>query len=779
MWDLWQTSLLLLAFALALGAEKLYRKADDSAWRVFATPFWRLALLSTVPLLLAGLAWGFLGGIKSRVFFFSLALNWWLGGLLFTLATRRYRLQIIGLAAALAFPIAMGVSEYWYFGSQEISVAWYALGWAILVPVYWLAGRWLQERFWSTEDELDRTYGRMVLVVGGLLVMAAGLSSLINTSAATVVHLVLAAAMLMAAIMWQQPRLMWGMSLFLLSGSAAWQASLGATPPQLALPWALLSILHIIIALRVDKASPADPSPNSSRGTPNSPSETIGRGGWATPNERQKSSLPEERQRKISSNLCLPLYEASVFLAGLAILPPLFFFDHSLLAYALGNWIGVNGWLAYLGHGTDAPGLRALLAGCPRRWSRLPRPLLFHWLAALPILPWLWLNWTNGREPSASLALAYAILGWGLLGLCVRLRRMRWAYGRPWQVAAHLSNMVALGTGFVYYDQPWWASTLLLVAAFYFTAARILYQRGWLVAAGFIFLFAWLIGLEWLEVPNACLYAAAALLVLAYVVVPAWLVQRRGVRVPFVQPLYDVALLIAGLLFLPTLGATLIWWDRPEELMWIAATQVILAISFTLYSWLGNQVLWGHIAVWLAVYGAGLVVKTYGSGSGRSAALAALMALVYVLTERALHQLALTPRGPHKIPVTLIRRAWRLFRRPLLLAAWMISLGAIGAALLRNMIWLAGGVTRQIWAIIALLIITGLYALSARLFHKIRFVWFASILAFFPWTLATDLIRWYVLEWPSPAWYGPSWMVLALLGLSVGVVLALKLFACP
>ena len=164
-------------------------------------------------------------------------------------------MPIVGLVAAVAFPVAMGLSEYWYLQPLAVSVGWYALGWALLVPVYWLVGWALEQQFWRTEEKLDRIYGRQVVVVGGLLVALAAVCSFANTSAATVVHLLLALFTLLRAIMLQQARLMWLMSLFLLTGSAAWQASRGATPAELALPWALLSIVYLIVALRVDQTA--------------------------------------------------------------------------------------------------------------------------------------------------------------------------------------------------------------------------------------------------------------------------------------------------------------------------------------------------------------------------------------------------------------------------------------------------------------------------------------------------------------------------------------------
>jgi len=783
--DWWQSGLMALAFALALSAERLYRRARDSAWRVLATPFWRLALLCSVPLLLIGLALGFLGGRESRVFFFTLAVNWWLGGLLFALATRRYRLQIVGLVAALAFPVAMGLSEYLYFQPLSTPLGWYALGWALLVPVYWLAGWALEQHFWRTEDELERIYGRQVLVVGGLLVAVAAVWSFANTSAATVVHLLLALFMFLAAVLWQQSRLMWGMSLFLLTGSAAWQASRGATPAELALPWALLSIGHLIIALRVDQS--AQNKPLSALKQPHSPS-----------NEQDESLPPlfERLKRRLRAplpnRLRLPLYGAGLFLAGMAILPPLFLFDQSLLAYALLNWIGINGWLAYLLHSQPNSALAGWFApnhkqnapeGAKKRrfWSRWWQPSLFQWLAALSIVPWWWVNWTNGRVPSVSLALGYALLALGLLWCTVRVRRVSWTYGRPWQVAAHLSNMIAFGAAFAYFDQPWTASILLLIAGFYFMAAPLLYERYWLLIAALIFPLGWLNGLDWWGLPVAGGFAAMALLVLAYLVVPFALVKQWKVRTRLVQPLYDMGFLIGACMILPTVMASFGWGNDPQSLFWIASAFMLLSLSFVFYTWLAKRSLFGHMALWLAVYGAGLIIKIYSHGSGRSAFLAALLAVGCVLGERLLHQAArlrvtdVTSGWWNRFSGAPIRQTWRLFRQPLLFAGWVISAGAIGAALFRNMMWLGGGTTRQLWAIAGLFTITGLYALSARLFKKARFVWFASFLIFFPWTLSVDLVRWNVLEWSSPVWYAPSWMLLALCGLGVGVHLARRL----
>ncbi|MBK6709637.1 MAG: hypothetical protein IPG51_04740 [Chloroflexi bacterium] len=73
-----------------------------------------------------------------------------------------------------------------------------------------------------------------------------------------------------------------------------------------------------------------------------------------------------------------------------------------------------------------------------------------------------------------------------------------------------------------------------------------------------------------------------------------------------------------------------------------------------------------------------------------------------------------------------------LYRRPLLFTGWLLSAAAIGMALVRNMWLLGGGRTREAWSIAALVIMVGLYALSARLFRQPRLALLASGLAIAP-----------------------------------------------
>ena len=192
------------------------------------------------------------------------------------------------------------------------------------------------------------------------------------------------------------------------------------------------------------------------------------------------------------------------------------------------------------------------------------------------------------------------------------------------------------------------------------------------------------------------------------------------------------------------------WGD--EARLWAAGGQLLLGVTYGLAAWFKEKEGWGHVAAWLGVVAGGLVATVYSQGRGSSAAKAALLAIIYVGAERALHAL----RERHPLP----RKAWPLYRRPLLVAGWAVSAGVIPLALVRNLILLGGGPVREDWAIVGLLMIVALYAASARLFRRPLFLWLAAPLLFIPWTLLTHR-GWYVWEPPPAPRYALAWAVLA------------------
>ncbi|GIK57155.1 MAG: hypothetical protein HND44_20515 [Chloroflexi bacterium] len=608
----WQMGVMATAVTLALSGEWLHRK--QGRWHFLARPFGQMALALTAPTLLVGWGWSYFRSV-SVAFHTALALNWWLGGLVFVLLLRRARLRTLAWATAFVFPVAVWLTARVLFIPRGIMPAWAAVGWALLLPAYLLlARRWLRQ-------EQMAVYGRIFLRSAVILLVVTAVWSLQAVQTAAVTHLLLAGVMAGTAVFWPQPRAFYGMSLFLLTASATWQGGRGATPAELILPWAFWGVLHMVAGLRL--------------------------GHWDIRILRYwKPSISQYPHISIS-DYTAPLFTAGYAFAALSILPPLLLNDRPLFSYALLNWIGVNVWLAYLAQ-TETAGVLALLARRPLvRWG----VNLFHWGAALAILPWVWVWWTDGRPPSPTLAFLYTAVAWGLLFVATRLQVGQ----RAWYTTAHLGAVTALLVGVVTGNQLMVGWLLLPLAAFYLTVA---------------------------------------------------------------------------------------WIPRPHE-----------ALAF--------------IGVWSGVAGVGLIVEAYSHGTGRSAALAALLAVGLVLTERGLHWLMQQRGGQWRL-------VWGVYRRPFLYTGWLVSIGAIGLALVRNLVWLGGGVPQQTWSIVALLLLVGLYTLAARLYRQERFGWLAAVLILAPWTLLIGR-GWYV--WPPPRleWYGLNWMVLVLALLAIAILLQWRL----
>ncbi|MCL4265730.1 MAG: hypothetical protein KJ069_21130 [Anaerolineae bacterium] len=723
----WQTGVMVTAVALVLVGEWLHPRAGK--WQFLARPFGQMALVLTVPTLLVGLGWGFLGDGRGRIFHTALAVDWWLGGLVFVLMLRRIRLRTLAWAIAFVFPVAVWLTARVLFIPRGIAPAWVAPGWALLLPIYLLIGR-----RWQRQAEMA-VYGRILLRAAVILGVVTAMWSLQAVQAAALTHLLLAGVMVLTGILWQQPRALWGMSLFLLTASAAWQGGRGAAPAELILPWALLAILHIVAGVKLGdweiKRLGADQSPNSST--------------------RLRTGLS-------ISQFAVPLFGAAYLLAALSILPPLLLYDRQLLNYALVNWIGVNVWLAYLAHGQTA-GVWALLAH--RRLARW-QTTLFHWGAALAVVPWVWFLWSPDRPVSPLLPLMYTAVTYTLLVVSIWVRRRQWAYGRAWQTAAHLSAFMALASAFLSQRQWTVGLVLWLLAVFYFVAAAVLHNRRWLWVGGLFLPAGAALLLNAWGLPEEQANPVMALIIAAYFVAAEGWSWQRGERLVHLQ---QVALVLT--VWLTAVNTLLALSVAEPDLVWVALSQLFLGGGLLVYAWSRYQAGWAYLGVWSVVAAGGLFVKIYSRGSGRSAVLAALLAIGLILTERLLYGLMQQGGG-------IWRPIWRLYQRPLIHTGWLVSVGVIGLALVRNLFLLGGGVTQQTWSIVALLLLVGLYTLAARLYRQERFGWLAAVLILAPWTLLIGR-GWYL--WPSPMlrWYGLNWMVLALALLAVGILLKWRL----
>ncbi|MCP5011552.1 MAG: hypothetical protein GY942_16345, partial [Aestuariibacter sp.] len=343
-------------------------------------------------------------------------------------------------------------------------------------------------------------------------------------------------------------------------------------------------------------------------------------------------------------------------------------------------------------------------------------------------------------------------------------------YKRPLLITGWTVSAAALGLALFYAQEPWRAGVFVGTAVFYFVAAYLFRQRNWLIVGAWLLPIGWLFTLEWVNLPATYYPPALAIVVLGYAITTFWLLHR-GVRPPFLKPLTVSSLAIGGLqttLFIVFIVRALLFSNAADaDLVGIAGGYLILGISGLLYAWTENSPALAHVGIWLNIVAGGLAVKVYSRGSGLSAAIAAVVAIVLVLTERSLHYLAITHRGQF---ATILRRGWRLYKRPLLAAGWIISVAAIGAALVRNLVWLGGGTTREIWSLVSLTLVVGLYAGSARMFRKSDFVLYASLTSFLPWTLAT-----YLFFKPELGIYGFSWSLLALILLGISILLAVRL----
>ncbi|MEW5872127.1 MAG: hypothetical protein AB1894_22890 [Chloroflexota bacterium] len=758
--DVWQAALVALALVLALAGEFVRRRAEEESSRaaLFAAPLWRLALLGagTIALLSLG-RWlgGFAAGTPYQA---ALALDWWLAGILFCLALGAgpapLRGRTVGLAAVSSFPVAALITQDLILSQRGLPAAWHALGLALLGWLYLEAGRWLVRR---SGPALPRYLGRTFAGAGVFLVLVSAGWALGLGDAMAVVHPLLSVAVLFNAWTWRRPGLVYFGSLLLLSGSTALGGGQQATLAQLGIVWAFLAIVQvsgsILIRRRVGAA------------------------------RLQGVELP-------GFLYAVHLANAGWLTAGLALLPPLFSFEQNVLTYVLGNWMALNGWLALLAHERGSWGMSFLLyrrrAGAQvldslaRRRLEAKTALVYHWSAALPLIVWLGLAWAGWdwaqAEPSeARLGLAYLALAWISLLVGAWLRRSRRVYARPWIVASHLSAAIGILVGLWDYNQPWMAATLGLAAGFYFAASWVQHRRGWLLPGGVAFPLGWLLALDWLNVRWEALPIALALVPLAYLLAASLIERRRLTRRAFLAPLYFLVEGIGLAAFIWSL-AQVAQTERPS-LLWAAAANLLLALGMGWLAWLFKRGRNAHLAAWLGVVAGGLVALEFSRGSGRSALLAALLAVAYIGVERGLLYFGRGGLGRGAWRATA-RRAWRLFGQPFYLAGWAISAGAILLALVRNLVLLEGTTTRLNWSIASTLTTFGLYAGAAYLYRlrkgaSQRLAWVAACFLFVPWNLVTLRI-WHARHFEVTG-YGLSWVLLALVELLVGAGLYARL----
>ena len=698
-----------LALVFIFVAAGLQRLPSKSRWRLFLDPLRYLALLSAAILMPLTFGWRYVERSGYDALHYALTINWWLGGFIFGWGAQRFRSRTLGVLAVMALPVSVYLAQAAIFDLNGTNSAWHAFGLAWLVPLYLFSGYRLSRR----DDPILRGHGRTAIGWGLALLIVSALWSLTDLSsgaAAASSHAVLLGSVILATVLWRQPRFLYVASLFSFTTTTFALSETHLEIGQLGAAWVSLALVHMLLAI------------------------TLG------------------NRLSDGNSYARPVVIGAYVLAALAMLPPFYpNYDKNLISYTLGNWLGLAAWGAYLAYNRQ-PGFSIRRD----RWTSI-----FHWFAALPLPYWIWLVFVNRRPLDFGLPLALAALAWGMVALGHRLGSLERSFRRPWRWMGLIVSVFAPIAANIIVQRSFTPGICLLaVGLLYFADAFAARRPRGLVPAGLVTAWGAIFLLDRAGVRSDPRTFILALMAAGYLSIGLWREYKKITTHTFLIPLYRSAHFLAGLALMRAYFRILdtnVWTD--EMRLWAAAVHILLGLVYGLYAWGAYARGWAHISIWLLVAGGGLVIVAYSTGQGRSAALATLMAIALVLGERGLNALRQHNRFVRRQRAGL-RLLWGLYRGPLLFAGWSVSVISIWLALIRNLVILDGGRIQQIWALVGLWLITALYALSARLFRQTRFVWLAGMLSFIPWTILTNL-GWftpYRLRLPG---FAASWVLLA------------------
>ncbi len=699
----------LLAVTIAL------ERFQPKRFTYFTESFRFISLLGIIIILIVTLVWRFVERDSYDALHYALSIDWWIGTLIFGWSAFHYRHRGIGILAAIALPVAVYLTQATFFDQIGIDPAWHALGFALLTPLYFLISYALQG--YQAEDTIFKKHSHTTLTTGILLLLVTAIWPLVSGNGWAIAgsHLVLAGSIGLSALLWRRPFYFFGTSLFLLTATSAALIVWRGDWSLLSIVWMSLALLHLILALQVGSRFPS-PLPNYAR----------------------------------------PWVISGYLIAGIALIPALLPYNGPILVFALGNWLGVSIWGIYLAY-IKQPGFTA-------KHSR--GKLVFHWFTVVAFPCWIWLVLFDANVAAFIIPLATATSAWLLMLIGYRLEKLNVYFSIPWTLASWLVSIIAPLIALVTVPSgltP--AITLLSAGLLYFTDAIVRRQSVELAPAGLVTAGGFILLLSRQNVPLEIIQFAQAGLLAFYICGGVWLEQKQPKIFSgrFLLPLYITsyfltALLLAQIYFTPLINFIQgeIWTDSMR--LWGAAAQLLLGFAYGFYSWAIYKERWAHAAAWFFAAGGGLIALTFSSGQGLSAFTAAVLLTIFILIERGLYRLR--QRRAVNRQQAFIRLTWHLYKRPLLITGWVLSAMVIGLALARNLWWLGGGQIQQFWAAMALLWLTGLYAVSARLFRQVRFMWLASILIFIPWTILTHL-GWLAGFYATLPGYGLSWMILA------------------
>lgn len=729
--DYYGIGLSLLALLMLSLATIISRETTPQRLKVLIDPFRYLALwLPAVLMPLTMGQWLVLHHATLDNLQNATAVTWFLGSFVFAWGAVRHRSVGLGRLAALALPAAVFLGQMALFERFGIRNAWHAFGLALLTPLYFLANYRLSKQSVRWLDPMLQEHAITAGSCGWMIVVIAATLSLFDLSSsapAAAAHAVLAISIVLSAILWQRTSLLYVASFFVLTASTFVMTEMHFKLNQLGIGWASLAILYIFIVLRL---------------------------------------VPSERIKPFLSTLVIIAYG----FAGFAVLPAFVIFDGNIIAYTLGNFIALSAWGAALAY-QQRPGFYDArlpeTAKASTFYGILKDGSLYHWFAALPLPYWLWTVVTNQHSPDFSLALALATLSWGMVATSHWLRFTSDGCRRPWRWVGLIVSVVSIPIAFSIAGEGFTPSIVILSAGLLYFADALasrksleLYPAALVTAWGLDQL------LEHVHVDNDLLTFAFCLLSGVYLLCGLWAERRKlSLGTPqFLAPLYHSAHILAIIALARIYFAPLneafhgpAWTDQMQ--LWGATDQLLLAVFYVCHAWGRYSRIWAFISIWLVAAGAGFLILMYSSGQGSLAAKAALIVTALILAERTLFFTKSLRRIGSRWRAYL-RLLWGLYSYPLLVTGWVGSVVVIGLAFVRNYYILGGGRVQQIWAAVALLIVTALYALSARLFRRARFVWFAAGLLFIPWTILTNL-GWFTSWQPGVTEFSISWMGLA------------------
>lgn len=770
----WRTSglslLAVIFIALAMRLEQGMKPGSKLHVTIFAEPFRRLGMWTVAIIMPITLIWRYASASGFSTFHDAMTINWLLGGLVFGWGAVYYQSHALGLISVYAIPFALFQGQASLFYHSDIAITWHAFGLALLSPIYLMTGyRLLKYEGTQKHEGVQKlkllhsenaihSYAKKLIGWAIVLIVFSAIFPMTdfgNGWAIVASHLTLAGTMLIVSMLWRRPNFIYLVSIFLMSAitftSLKWNIDLSA----LGIGWASLAIVHLILAVQLGKGM----------------------------------HKPDMFSKSVRFRLIENMVIAGYIIGILAVIPSLMLYDGNLTTYTLGNWIILTAWGAYLAYQR-----RVGFVGMNNR-----REIAFHWITALSIPFWLWVAFANQAPLDFRFPLALTVLAWGMFGMghwilktcqvSKNLTGLRFA--KPWYTTAMLMTIIAPIVAMMIITKGFTLSIcLLLIGMLYFTYAVVEKSSNSLFIGGLVFAIGYIDFLNQLNFSLNVINFAIVILIAIYMGYGLWQERRKSqlFTAEFLRPLYWACHILTMVVLVriyavpisKILGQRYGWDDATK--IWGAVSQFGLGTLYGMFAWARYKVGWGHVSAWLGVASGAFIAVAYSQGRGSSATKAVILTIVFIMTERLLFYYRTNPpafltrlakqvsqhgKANFATPFQRLARwkaffrlAWRLYHSPLLVAGWTVSVGAIALALIRNLLILGGGSTQQFWAWLGLFLLTGFYALSAWMYGKVRFAWFASILVFAPWTILTHL-GWYVLNKPILSQYAASWIILA------------------